>query len=190
MATPPNTPAERFLAHLYEIFQVEPEFFPMEQGDSSLPAVTALVYRDVPEPGFMTGITYGLSLGAHPDWKLGRPELCITVESGEPAWATVAAFVANGLRGECPFTYGSTINFHEKIHEQSEMSAFFVFAPSILERDQYADIEIGAPYKINIAGLYPIYESEIEQIAQMGLKDFWHHDSFDPFDVRRKPVGS
>ena len=70
------------------------------------------------------------------------------------------------------------------------MSAFFVFAPSILEREQYSDIEIGASYKINIAGLYPIHASEIEQIAQLGLKDFWHHDDFDPFDVRRKAVGS
>ncbi len=188
MAQPPNTPAERYLAHLYEIFQVEPEFFQMEQLDPALPAVTALIYKDVPEPGFMTGITYGLSLVDHPDWKLSRPELCITVESGETAWANVAAFVANGLRGNCPFTYGSTINFHEPIHEQSAMSAFFVFAPSILERKDYAEIEIGTDYKVSINGLYPIHESEIDMIASMGLKDFWHHDDFDPFDVRRKEI--
>ncbi len=188
MAQRKNTPVERYLEHLFEIFKVEPEFFPMEQVQPNLVPVTALVYRDVPEPGFVTGITYGLSLGEHPDWKHGRPELCITVETGEIAWAQAAAYIANGMRGTCPFSYGSSINFGEPVHEQSKMSAFFVFAPSILERDQYADIEIGAPYKINIVGLYPIYHSEIEVLAQMGLKDFWHHEGFDPFDVRRAAI--
>lgn len=183
-----NTPAERYLEHLFEIFQVEPEFYPMDRNDPDLPEVTALVYKDVPEPGFITGITYGLSLGVHPDWKHGHPELCITVESGEMAWATVAAYVANGLRGQCPFTYGSTIRFHDRIHSQSEMNAFFVFAPSILQKEQYADINIGTNYKVHIAGLYPIHESEIDVIAGLGLKDFWHHPDFDPFDVRRKAI--
>lgn len=183
-----NTPVERYLEHLFEIFHVEPEFYTTEQLDPTVPPVTALVYKDVPEPGFTTGITYGLSLVDHPDWKQGRPELCITVESGETAWATVAAYLANGMRGTCPFAYGSTINFHQAIHEQSKMSAFFVFAPSILERKDYADINIGTDYKININGLYPMYEEEIETFNQLGLKDFWHHEGFDPFDVRRVPV--
>ena len=188
MAMPTKSPAERYLEHLHAIFHVEPTFHEMEKLDPDLPAVTALVYEDVPEPGFVTGITYGLSLVDHPEWNLGRTELCITVESGEAAWALVAAFVANNMRGDCPFTYGSTINFHNQIHPESEMSAFFVFAPSILKNEQYANIEVGTDYKVNIAGLYPIYEEEIGAIAAMGLKDFWHDDNFDPFDFRRKKV--
>ncbi|WP_222596968.1 hypothetical protein [Chitinophaga pinensis] len=50
------------------------------------------------------------------------------------------------------------------------MDAFFVFAPSIMEREDYTDIDVGADYKINIAGLYPMYADETEAYEKTGLK--------------------
>ncbi|WP_046287400.1 MULTISPECIES: suppressor of fused domain protein [Zobellia] len=183
-----KTPVEQYLAHLDRIFQTEPEFFKGDAHTDGTPGVTNIVYRDVPEKGMITAITYGLSLGNHPDWKLGRPELIITVDSNDTSWTQVAGYVADTLRGNCPFFYGNTINFREKISDESEMDAFLVFAPSILERKDFANIEIGLDYKINIAGLYPIYASEMDVIAKNGVQKFWKHPNFDLYNVNRKRI--
>ena len=183
-----KTPVEKFMAHLDRIFQSEPEFFKEESETDGIAGVTSIVYKDIPEKGMITGITYGLSLGNHPDWKFGRPELIITVDSKDASWAQVAGYLANSLRGNCPFSYSNTINFREKISDESQMDAFLVFAPSILDKKDFANIDIGLNYKINIAGLYPIYASEMEYIEKNGLEKFWKHPNFDMYNVNRKRI--
>ncbi|GAA4166592.1 hypothetical protein GCM10022217_40620 [Chryseobacterium ginsenosidimutans] len=182
------TPIEKYIEHLDNIFQQEPLFYNNESLIDGVKGVTSIVYRDIPEKGFITAITYGLSLIEHPEWKLGRPELCISVESENLDWGIVAGFIANQLRGKASFCYGETINFGEQISEDSEMNAFLIFAPSILDKDDYLDIDVGTDYKINIAGLYPIYSDEIEVYNQIGLKEFWFHPNFDNYSVNRKRI--
>ncbi len=78
-----STPNERigfFLAHLDSLTGgLEPRFYPLPSNVEGVPPVACMVYDDMPEPGMLTGVTYGLSEVEHPDWKLGRPELTITV---------------------------------------------------------------------------------------------------------------
>jgi hypothetical protein len=182
------TPIEKYLDHLDNIFKVEPQFYKEKSLDNRFPGVTNIVYYDIPEKGMTTALTYGLSLIKHEDWKFGRPELCISVESQDKAWGQIAGFLANQLRGKSPFCYGQTINFKEKISDDSEMDAFLIFAPSILDKEHYLDIDIGTDYKINIAGLFPIYSSELEQIEKIGLEAFWHHPNFDQYNIQRNRV--
>ena len=108
--------------------------------------------------------------------------------SQNKSWAQIVGFLAKQLRGKFPFCYGQTINFREKISDDSEMDAFLIFAPSILDKEHYLDINIGTDYKINIAGLFPIYSSELEQIDKIGLEAFWKHPDFDPYNVQRNRV--
>ncbi len=183
-----KTPVEKYLAHLDRIFQTEPEYFIEKSEKDGIAGVTTMVYKDIPEKGMITGITYGLSLGNHPDWKFGRPELIITVDSKDISFAQVAGFLANKLRENCPFSYSNTINFREKISDKSEMDAFLVFTPSILDKKDFSNIDIGLNYKINIAGLYPIYSSEMEFIEKNGLETFWKHPNFDLYNVNRKRI--
>ncbi|MHA7100044.1 suppressor of fused domain protein [Roseivirga pacifica] len=183
-----KTPAEKFMAHLDRIFQTEPGYHKEESKMDGIPGVTSIIFKDIPNKGMITGITYGLSLGNHPDWKFGRPELIITVDSKDTSWAQVVGYLANSLRGDCPFSYGNTINYREKISEESEMDAFLVFAPSILDKRDFANIDIGLNYKINIAGLYPIYASEMEYIEKNGLEKFWQHPNFDIYNMNRKQI--
>ncbi|UII26704.1 suppressor of fused domain protein [Fulvivirga maritima] len=136
----------------------------------------------------ITGATYGLSFSDHPTWMYGKPELMITVQSDSIEWARAAANMAFQLRGSCPFAYGNTIRYGKPIAEDSEMDAFFIFAPSILNKEDYLHIDLGLDYKICTAGLYPIYSSEIELINTWGLKDFWHHPEFDIYNIKRKPI--
>lgn len=179
---------ERFLDHLDSIFQREPKFFGFESLIPGVPKVVAMVYYDVPEPGHITGVTYGLSEVSHPDWRLGRPELIISVKSTDDRWPLAVAEMANRLRGDCPFRYGNVINFGEPISPESDMSAFFVFAPSILERKDFLNIDVGGPQLLSLAGMYPIYPSEGEVIKTKGLEAFWHSEGFDLYSVTRPPI--
>lgn len=181
------TPIEKYLAHLEAIFQTEPLFYKEESLIEGLPGVTIIVYKDMPEPGYITGITYGLSSVTHPDWKFGRPELSITVASSSLDWPAAMGYLANNLRGEFNFSYGQAVNFGQ-ISEDSEMDAFFIFAPAILKKEDYLNIDIGLDYKINIAGLYPLYSDELEIYHQLGLEKFWHHPDFDVYSVTRKRI--
>ena len=182
--------AERYLEYLNDIFQQEPLYYMEDSLIDGLPGVASIVYKDIPEEGYTTAFTYGLSLAEHPDWKFGRPELCVSVASSNPSWARIGAFIANKLRGDCPFKYGQNINFGEQISDDSEMDAFFIFAPSTLDKEYYANIDIGAYYKIHIAGLYPMYATELETYADIGLEQFWHHPNFDNYKVNRQRVES
>lgn len=182
------TPAERYLQHLDKIFQREPEFYKNESLLEGVNNVTSIIYRDFPTIGYVTAVTYGLSLVEHEEWKNNRVELCICVKSDSIDWGIVIGYIANHLRGKFPFTYGSTINFGEKVHEESEMDAFLIFTPTIFEREEYMDIDIDLDYTINLASLYPIYKSEIEVYHQIGLEEFLNHKNFDFYDVKREAI--
>jgi hypothetical protein len=183
-----KTPAERFLEHWEKAIGKTPDLFRGESLTKNLPAVSTLVFRDFPEKGMVTGITYGLSLARHPNWKHGRPELVITMEADDLAWPLTAGIMANRLRGDCPFSYGNTINFGEPIAEGSPLESFFVFAPASLEEKDYVDIEIGKDYKITVAGLYPIYATEIQKINDWGMEKFWKHPGYDLYNPKRREL--
>lgn len=67
------------------------------------------------------------------------------------------------------------------------MTAFVVFAPATLPREGYAGIEVGDELPINIAGCYPIHDSERHYIHEHGAQAFWDL-GWDPYDVRRPPA--
>ena len=177
---------EAYLDYLDGLMGAEPEFHFFGPEDESQSRIISITYRDRPEAGMLTAFTYGLSLAAHPDWKLGAPELLICVQSDDPAWGWAVAEVAARLRGQCPFSISNTINFREQISEESDMSAFFVFFPIGLERE---DVKFELPDRtINLIGMYPIYEGEIDLIGRIGPLAFWEFEGFDPYDVHRSDL--
>jgi len=179
---------EKYLTHLDGIFQAEPEFFPEKTLVEGIYGVTSIVYRNIPEPGMTTGVTFGLSSLDHSAWKVSRPELCISVESEDISWGQVAGYLANQGRGKIDFCYGDTVNFRSPISADSEMDAFLIFTPAILSREDFLDIDVGQEYTISIAGLFPIYSSEIEVYNKIGLEKFWHHPGFDMYDINRSRI--
>jgi len=172
------------------IFRAEPEFYPFESKISGAPNLACMVYRDIPEADHITGVTYGLSEVAHGSWRSARPELIISVQSMDTAWPLAVAEMANQLRGTCPFGYGDVIDYGASIANESEMSAFVVFTPSILAPDTALGIDVGAEQPINLAGMHPIYGSERAALAEMGLERFFKHPNFDRYDVHRSAVGT
>jgi hypothetical protein len=91
------------------------------------------------------------------------------------------------MRGDCPFSYGDTLGFGDRMSEESSMTAFVVFAPAVLDRSDFLNIDVGDDLPVSIAGLYPIYQTEREFIQARGLEAFWHLD-WDPYDVCREPA--
>lgn len=185
-----TTPVEKYMAHWDKVFGKEPAFYyPNPSGTSALSGVTSIIYQDVPKKGMLTALTYGLSLIEHPDWKLGRTELTLTVDSTDDAWGKAIGYMANKLRGDCPFSYGNNINFGMPVNKDSDLDAFLVFAPSIFpNKEDYLGIDIGLDYKINMAGMYPIYASEMPLIDEWGVEQFWKNPAFDMYNVQRKRI--
>ena len=179
--------AELFVQHLDRVTgRSEDAIHQVQSSDPLMPNIAVFVYKDWPEPGFITGFTFGLSLVEHPDWKLGRPELMIAVESSDQAWTRAIGHVAENLRGKCPFCYGHTINFHAKVSKESELDAFLVFAPPFLAKEEMS-VQL-KDYTCNIAGMYPMFSSELSLYQKIGLERFWHLPDWDPLNVHREPV--
>jgi hypothetical protein len=177
---------EQYLEQLERLVGMEGEYHLITETDE-LPAIWGIVYRDTPEEGSLTAFTFGLSSIEYPDWKLGRPELVISVDSTELSWALAVGFLVKRFRGKCPFTYGNVIRFGGPICEESAMSAFLIFIPTILEKDQ-ARVKLD-DRTINIAQAYPIYEEEIKEIEKIGAQKFFMQEAIDFYDVRRKNTG-
>ncbi|MEV0797837.1 suppressor of fused domain protein [Kribbella sp. NPDC050281] len=182
-----TTRVERFLAHLDGLSGgVEPQFWPVESTWPGHHGLTAIGYRDMPDPGLLLGFTYGLSLARQDDWRLGRPELSISVRSDDPAWVLSIAYLAEQLRHDCPFSYGDTINFGEPIAQGSGLDGFVVFGPLAFDPDD-ARVDVGDDLPVVVAGMYPTYAVERQFIAERGLEAFWALD-WDPYDVTRAPA--
>lgn len=177
--------AEKYIQYLDTIFGVEPEFYPISDANT-YPPIHCLVYRDIPDKGYITGITCGLSFVDYGEWKLSRPELVISVESTDVAWALAAAHVADNARGKFGFHIGNTINFGDKIAEESEMTGFLVFFQSLLEKE-WERIKLPG-WDITLIQLYPLYREELAIIDVKGFKWFIESNP-DTWNVKRRNLG-
>lgn len=181
--------AEKFLDAMESLFDKEALIFKGQSAQDGLIEPAVLVWKDVPERGFMTCVTYGLSLGNHPKWQHHRkPELIMTLHSDDEAWAIeLADMVARG-RGEIPFSYGQMIHFNRPIVQNSVLSGMLIFAPYQLEQEDYLDIPVGNDYTICLSGAYPVAQSEMDLASARGVKALWTHPAFDFENVFRVPV--
>ena len=150
------------------------------------PPLWVFIYPDLLEPRSITAFTYGVSSEEHPKWKNGKPELVISVHSTDDRWAFAMGFVAKKLRGQSPFAYGDVIRFGDRVSPDSEMSAFFVFAPAVLDKAQRHIVL--SDRTINIAQMYPIYEDEIDLIQSAGPDALFKNEDYDPYSVTRPSI--
>lgn len=182
----PSFRLERFREHLERLFLREPKIFAHNSLLKNHPKIAVFSYENVPEEGYTTAITFGISEYENTNWIEGRPELCITVKSLDPDWTSVLGFIGVQFQSEVDFSYGEIIDLGEPISEESEMSAFFTFAPSIFSAE---DTEINLHYyKINLVSLYPIYKEEINVIKKVGLKEFMFNTNYDMYSVNRPRI--
>ncbi|MFJ6082852.1 hypothetical protein ACIQI8_15745 [Streptomyces sp. NPDC092369] len=180
----------RFVDRLSSIVGAEPDIHEVEPRAIDDGEVFALAFVDVPEPGFVTGVTYGLS-----PWQRlhERPvrELCITMRSTGSAWPKVPARVVAALRGLCPFDPGMVIGYKEPYVPPSGLSSL-VLAP-ILPVPALSDgIDVTAPGGdtddlVELVAVYPVWPSERDAVRAEGLRVVLDSD-WDPYDAARAAV--
>jgi hypothetical protein len=178
---------ETYREYIEKVFLQEPELYAFRPTAPNYPRIATFVYSDVPEEGYTTGVTYGLSEYDNAAWVSGRPELLVSVHSADESWGRAAGFAAARFQTDSDFSYGSILDFEQPISPDSEMQAFFLFAPSILEPMDYLDIKLDY-YSVNIVGMYPIYKEEISTIQRIGLEQFMKHHDYNMFAVNRKVI--
>ena len=179
------TDAEIFVAHLRSIFGDADVIHSAEAADNGVP-VSVFVYQDIPEPGLITGVTYGLSLVNFPAWKFSRPEMIVTANSTDIDWPLAAATFAASFRGQKAFQYGDIFTTDVPLAADTRMNGFLVFAQSLLS-DEEVSVQLGT-YKVHFSQFYPIYKEEVDVYERLGLEAFWKHKDFELYDIHRSPV--
>ena len=176
---------ELFLSHIENVFGRADLIKKQDCPRGGLP-VSVFIYRDIPEKGMVTGVTYGLSCYPHPDWKLARPEMIISIETADVMWAWTAAYFSAMFRGEKRFRYGDVFTVEGPLASDTKMDGVLIFAQSILEPDvQVFDVN---DYRIHFSQFYPIYRSELPAYEKLGLERFWKHEGFSMYDPKRPPI--
>ncbi len=151
-----------------------------------LPVVSVVSYKDVPEKGCITSFSYGLSSRSRPEWIHSRPEFIISVRSEDSAWGQCMGEIIYQLDSDGRVAYGTVINFKEQVCDESQMTSFLIFCPSLLLGD---DAKMVLPDRIiHFSQLYPIYESEAEVIHRVGAEHFFCNMGIDFTDVKRAPA--
>ncbi|MDN3576433.1 suppressor of fused domain protein [Chitinimonas viridis] len=173
---------DKYFDHVESIAGREGAFFRMEND----PKIIVSSYVDVPEAGCLTAFSFGLSLADCKEWRYSKPELVISMDSTDIAWALAMGELVRCGWGRCLFSYGEVLDFGRQISEESDMSAFLVFASSSLEvSDLRVDLD---DWIVNISQIYPVHKQEVSLIREIGAERFFYDFNIDFFDPRRKPV--
>jgi hypothetical protein len=179
-------PIEQYLAALDDLTAGAKSKNVLITDEHERPPLWVFIYRDLLEAKSITSFTYGVSDEDHRDWVKGKPELVISVRSQDERWALAMGFIAKKLRGESPFSYGQIVRFGDHITPETEMSAFLIFAPSVLDEEQRHIVL--SDRTINVAQMYPIYEDEIDLIESAGVEALFGSEDYEPYDVKRPSV--
>jgi hypothetical protein len=156
------------------------------ESDDLKDPITVFTFKDFPETGYVTAVTYGLSLVNHSEWKLAKPELLLTVKSSDLEWGSALGSFVSLFAKDCIFQYGNFGTVDSPLTKDTEMNGFLVFAPTSLRKED-AEVQLNDG-KVILSQLYPVYASEKEIYAKIGLEAFWKHPDFDPFDPKRKAI--
>ena len=181
----PKTNAEMFLDYLTKTFGQEDQIL-SESAEDGGPRISIFIYRACPEDGMITGVTYGLSHRDHPDWKVSRPELVISMESDSLSWPSAALGLVAYFASKKRFCYGDVFTVDGPLAEDTAMDATLIFAQSILDPPD-AQVQL-RDYKVTLSQFYPLYRSEIPLYDELGLEKFWHHPGFGIYDPRRPRI--
>lgn len=151
----------------------------------------ALTFADFPQPGYVTGVTYGLSL-ARPDSseKMSR-ELITTMRSNDSEWAVIPARMVAALRGLRQFEHGEAIGHKRPYIKGSSMSGLLLAEPPNLFDSSIARIPItqaSGTINIEMIGAYPIHPSERDYVWSNGGFDALWKLRWDRFDPARDPI--
>ncbi len=182
-----SSPVEQYLAHLDRWADGTESENHLITEEGVRPPLWTFSYRDLFGDGTITGFTYGLSSVEHPEWRSGRPELCISMDSERLEWVLAVGAVAARWRGQSPFGFGEVFRLDSPINpEESQISALLLFAVTDVE-PEFTRVEL-QDRVINLVQAYPLYESEIALLQRMGPAELLSLDEVDFHNPSRPPL--
>jgi hypothetical protein len=184
-----NPPAEQYIAALTSRYGEPASVAGVESDHPDLGMVLAITFRDYPQPGLLTGCTFGLSAAAHPGWQDAKPELVITVQSADEAWVHTVAYLAEWQRERHEFAPGSLFHYGKPVAPDSAMNAFLVFEPTASDEGMFAPIQL-ENQRIALRTVYPLYEGEVGLIQKVGIRKFMGLPQYDAFSVSRPDLST
>jgi hypothetical protein len=182
----------RYVAQVSSLTAVEPRVRALLGREQAPARVVAVVCPGTPEPGHITGFSYGLSLVDHAGWGPVRRELCLTVRSDDAEWAMIPGRMVAALRGMTAFDPGQAFSYAERFVEGSPLTSAVLAEPASQWRA--AAIDLGStdpgpaePDTIEFVGVYPVYPAERDLVYAHGFDALWRL-KWDRFDPSRLPV--
>lgn len=150
------------------------------------PRIRIFYFAHFPERGMLTAVTCGLSDAAHPDWKAGKPELMISLETRERDWGASVAYLASHYFNKQKFFYGDLFRVDAPLSKESPMTGCFIYAPSFLNP---AEARFELPDRVvHLSGVYPLYDDEVEIARQYGIDKIWRSEAFQLYQPQRDHV--
>ena len=180
-----KSPLEHYRSQLENILQEKSQVFREKSVKKGLPFVYTLVFPKSEEHPLIS-LSYGVSFANHPD-QHNRIEIYLQIDSQDMAWAHVIGYLANHLRGDCPFNQGEIIRLGQKISAESELNAFVVVdADKNLLQDRIPDARKNS--SVQLVELLPIYEHEVFTIQKIGLEEFIKRLAKEKLNPKRKAI--
>lgn len=189
-----------FLDHLDQVFGKAPEVHVVEGDGNDQGDVLSIIYRDYPESGYLTAITYGLSerpagqVATKPTHGQGlasdaqrKVELVLCLRSENTDFPLVLAEVASQLKTSCQFVYGDVLDCGNPISDQTSMTGYVLFAPSVLDPSQW-QVSFGSEDQVELVGAYPVFDGEAEFMQRHGLQAWFRDPRFEMYSTGRMPV--
>ncbi|CAA9293804.1 MAG: hypothetical protein AVDCRST_MAG56-4843 [uncultured Cytophagales bacterium] len=184
-----NQSAEQYIAALTGRYGEPASVVGVESDHPDLGLVLAITFRDYPQPGLLTGFTYGLSAATHPAWREAKPELVITVQSTDEAWVHAVAYLAEWQRTTHDFAPGSLFRYGKPAAPDSVMDSFLVFEPAAKDEAMFAPIGLDGG-RIILRMVYPLYAGEVGLIQKVGIRKFMGLPQYDFFSVNRPDLST
>ena len=101
------------------------------------------------------------------------------------SWPLAMGELIRNGRHCCLFSYGMILNFGQPVSDESPIDCFLVYACTVLEK---GDLTVLLPdRKVHLSQLYPVHQSEVAIIKDVGVERFVNQLGIDFFDVKRRP---
>jgi len=184
------TKAEQFVQYLTQIIGREPDQVVGTEADpTQSDMIYGIAFQNYPEAGLLTGFTYGLSVGQHPDWKDIRPELSITVASQDIDWIKALVYLLEWNRPAHAFLPGSLFHYGQAVAPDSAMDSFLVFNLAIGQGEQFRNIQLDEE-KVTLHGVHPLYHDEVAMLQKVGIRKFMGLPEYQLFSVTRPDLSA
>jgi len=176
---------EHYRDSLQEALTCKAQIYREKSAQKKLPMVYTLIFEPTAERP-LTSFSYGLSFATHPD-QPRKTELCLQTRSTEPVWGHVVGYLANHLRGDCPFKIGQIIKMGQAISPDSDLDAFLVVPP--IENTIPSTTGDGKKRpEIHLVELVPVFAHETAKIQRLGVIRFIDQLGNDRLDPRRSAL--